>query len=87
MRCAWCSAPAIANTDDPTGIPHCGAEECVDAALAADREASRWRWRVLNELAPLPSDRAYDDDAQVVPDAVRGERLDWTRPVEGWLLF
>ena len=27
------------------------------------------------------------NNGQIVPDAVRVEPIDWTRPVEGWVLF
>lgn len=84
MRCAWCEREATAVYRAATA---CDAH----AADLRDLETAR------GELVPrrIGWTTAAEDAHREIRDAVeardarelRGERIDWTRPVEGWALW
>jgi hypothetical protein len=43
--------------------------------------------RAVESLHSHPSSDHYVDVARVAPDALGREPIDWSKPVEGWLLW
>lgn len=90
MRCAWCGAPAVWYISDAVTVPTCKAHvrhsEALDDARVAMARPWWLRWR---DDATLDSRVEYRAVEVARRDAreLRGEAIDWTRPVEGWALF
>lgn len=90
MRCAWCPAPAIWYVFDAVTPPTCKAhvrlsEGTTDARV---RMARPWwqRWRDDATLDGRVEYAAVGVDRRDARE-LRGEAIDWTRPVEGWVLW
>ena len=90
MRCAWCPADAIWYVTDEVVPPTCRAcvrhsEATTDARV---KMARPWwlRWRddvTLDSRVEYAAHKVDQRDAR----ELRGERIDWTRPVPGWVLW
>ena len=59
-------------------------------AILDDLERARWRFRRETTIA-LPSDHPHWPLAAAVEERdareLRGEPIDWTRPIDGWRLW
>ena len=89
MRCTWCSTKVRpeAEISRDAIAPHCRSRACFARSLEVRIASESIRRRAVDALRPLPSADSYIVHGQIVPDAVRVEPIDWTRPVEGWVLF
>lgn len=90
MRCSWCPADAVWYVTDATTVPTCKAHVRLSEAVndARVKMARPWwlRWRsdaTLDARVDYAAVRVDQRDAR----ELRGERVDWSRPVEGWLLW
>lgn len=86
VRCTWCHRAAVAwsiGTEDP---PDCGRSACTRATDEV--------WRAREALrARLARGRTVSVEAYAATQAaarraeLRSAPVDWTRPVEGWVLW
>ena len=86
MRCAWCKRPALAWSVGTEDSPDCGRSRCV----AATDEVWRARMELRERLSGgRPASIAAHNAAELAARQaeLRSEPIDWTRPVEGWVLF
>lgn len=96
MRCAWCEQEGGAvggdSGDEYRGLPCCYSPACLGAALDLDM-ATCALWSPAGLPAGSTSEGwhavhgARRNAAQRGRREMRGEPVDWTRPVEGWLLW
>ena len=90
MRRSWCREPAVWYVTDAVTVPTCKAHvrlsEAVDGARV--KMARPWwlRWRDDATLDTRVSYRAAEAARRDARE-LRGERVDWTRPVEGRVLW
>jgi len=86
VRCAWCKRAAVAWSIGTEDSPDCGRSRCA----AATDEVWRARMELRERLARgrVVSGEAYAATQSAARRAeLRGEAIDWSRPVDGWSLF
>ena len=87
MRCAWCGA-----TREVTYhrlADHCALHRGAFLALhdAVYRLSPGFAYEQARGPIAQRTKRAETQRAQADARELRGERIDWTRPVEGWVLW
>lgn len=94
MRCTWCSAEATQYEGAAFIPPCCDAEPCLAASADVNHALWDWReaaWGMSAQIAPNADVALVAAATDAVEDRdyreQRGERIDWTRPVEGWALW
>ena len=86
MRCAWCKRAAVAWSVGTEDSPDCGRSRCVAATDEVWRARMELRERLARER-PVTGDAYAMMQRAARAAELRREPIDWTRPVEGWLLF
>jgi len=86
VRCTWCRRAAVAWSIGTEDSPDCGRSRCVRATDDVWRAREVLRARLSR--GGVVSGEAYAATQRAARAAeLRGEPIDWTRPVEGWLIF
>lgn len=84
MRCTWCERLATVYVEAACIPPCCDALACRKASNEVNH--ALWDWRdVAGADAGQPIYPGATLDASDA--ALRDAPIDWSRPVEGWLLF
>lgn len=86
MRCAWCKRAAVAWSIGTEDSPDCGRSRCVRATDDVWRARMELRERLARER-PVTGDAYATMQRAARAAELRREPIDWTRPVEGWVLF
>ncbi len=86
MRCAWCKRAAVAWSIGTEDSPDCGRSRCVAATDEVWRARMELRERLARER-PVTGDAYATMQRAARAAELRREPIDWTRPVEGWVLF
>jgi len=86
VRCAWCKRAAVAWSIGTEDSPDCGRSRCVRATDDVWRARMELRERLARER-PVTGDAYATMQRAARAAELRREPIDWTRPVEGWVLF
>ena len=86
MRCTWCKRAAVAWSIGTEDSPDCGRARCVRATDDVWRARMELRERLARER-PVTGDAYATMQRAARAAELRREPIDWTRPVEGWVLF
>ena len=86
MRCTWCKRAAVAWSIGTEDSPDCGRSRCVRATDDVWRARMELRERLARER-PVTGDAYATMQRAARAAELRREPIDWTRPVEGWVLF
>ena len=86
MRCAWCKRAAVAWSIGTEDSPDCGRSRCVRATDDVWRARMELRERLARER-PVTGDAYATMQRAARAAELRREPIDWTLPVEGWVLF
>jgi len=84
--CAWCKRAAVAWSIGTEDSPDCGRSRCVRATDDVWRARMELRERLARER-PVTGDAYATMQRAARAAELRREPIDWTRPVEGWVLF
>ena len=86
MRCTWCKRAAVAWSIGTEDSPDCGRSRCVRATDDVWRARMELRERLARER-PVTGDAYATMQRAARAAELRREPIDWSRPVDGWVLF